>query len=411
MVPNRIVELETFPLTPNGKFDRQALSRPGEPVSREAPRGERPRGQIEVGLEAVLKALLGVGQAGRHDHFLDIGGHSVLAVRYFSEIHKIYGVSLPVSTLLQAGSIALLAQQIEKQQRQRHETNYLVPIQAGGTKPKFFCVHGTGGNVLFYRELSRTLGNDFPFYGLQARGLDGVSEPLSSVEDMASVYVEAIRAVQAEGPYHLGGYCLGGVIAYEVARLLKAQGEDVALLALLDTYNFDRVKRSNILANLAQRARFHLGNLLQVPFTQWGAYLRHKLRISTEGELNLIMKSFFSSTRVATESGQDHVHFLNCQAAIRYRPQPYQGVVTNFKPKRNYSAFADPDMGWSELALGGVKNIELDLNPHAMLTEPFVAQLADTLSQELSSTSDRVPRGVLLRRPKFPYSLSKEAGE
>ena len=168
-----------------------------------------------------------------------------------------------------------------------------MPIQLGGDKAKFFCVHGAGGNVLFYRGLSKRLGNDFPFYGLQARGLDGTSEPLPSIEDMAKAYVEEIRTVQASGPYCLGGYCLGGVVAYEMAQLLREEGDEVALLALLDTYNFARMEPCNTFSSLTQRAYFHLRNILQVPLGQWRSYFGHKLQIAREGELKLITNPIF----------------------------------------------------------------------------------------------------------------------
>ena len=112
----------------------------------------------------------------------------------------------------------------------------LVPIQSAGERQPFFCVHGFGGGVLDYGELARRPGNDQPFFGLQARGLDGAAEPHASIESMAAHYVDAVRSLQPEGPYYLGGYCLGGVIAYEMARLLAAQGQTVGLLAILEGY-------------------------------------------------------------------------------------------------------------------------------------------------------------------------------
>ena len=384
MVPARVVALEAFPLTPNGKVDRQALPRPDSRPTGCGVEDELPEGDIEVGLEVLLKGILGVRRVHRHDNLFDIGGTSLLAVSYFNEIHKKYGVRLPVSTLLHTGSIAQLAVEIEKRNGSGKEARCLVPIQIEGSQPKFFCVHGAGGNVLFYRDLSRRLGNDFPFYGLQARGLDGASEPLSSVEEMAQAYIEEMKVVQASGPYCLGGYCLGGAIAYEMARLLEQQGDDVALLALFDTYNFARMERLSALSYVAQKAYFHLRNLLQSPFSEWGSYLGTKLQIAREGELKLITRSFLNDWEVEEGSLPDRVHRLNFEAAMRYQPRPFRGVVTNFKPRRNYSSFSDPDMGWSGLALAGVRNIELDLNAHAMLTEPFAAQLAESLSHELS---------------------------
>src|SRR5205823_4534626 len=119
----------------------------------------------------------------------------------------------------------------------------LVPIQPLGTKACLFCVHGAGGNVFLYRDLSRHLGSDYPVYGLQSQGLDGKAQPLRTVEAMAAKYLGEIRELQPAGPYYLAGYCGGGTIAYEIAQLLRADGHHVALLALLDTYNFSLIEQ------------------------------------------------------------------------------------------------------------------------------------------------------------------------
>ncbi len=390
MVPTRVVALDAFPLTPNGKVDRQALPKPQNAAPQKNGEDERPRGEIEVGLERLLKTILQLPSVGRHDNFFDAGGHSLLAVKYFNEIHRAYGIRLPLSTLLRAGSIAELAAEIGNRRQSNHGPRSLVEIQSEGTKPTFFCVHGAGGNVLFYRDLSRTLGAEFPFYGLQSRGSDGSSEPLSSIEEMAKTYVKEVKTVQASGPYHLGGYCLGGLIAYEMARQLEDSDDEVALLALLDSYNLSRMEPVGTPRNLTEKAYFHLRNLLHAPYSTWRSYMAQKIRTARDGELSLIANSIFRRRRATEDSLQGRIHRLNVAAAMRYQPRPYRGVVTNLKPTRNYSAFPDPDMGWSGLALEGVTNINLDLNPHAMLAEPFVAQTAAALSRLLSTPERRL---------------------
>ena len=155
MIPTRIVALETFPVTPNGKVDRRALPRPDDRAVAGTPEEERPQGEIEVGLEALLKKLLRVGKVGRHDHLLDIGGHSLLAVRYFNDIQRIHGIGLPVSALLRAGSIAQLALEIEKHKHSHHEAGCLVPIQVEGTKGGLFVSTGlaaTSSSTGIYRN-------------------------------------------------------------------------------------------------------------------------------------------------------------------------------------------------------------------------------------------------------------------
>ena len=197
MVPARIVALEAFPMTPAGKVDREALPAPLETTSEAGPEDGQPQGQVEATLAALLRRLLRIPRVGRHDNFFDLGGHSLLAVSYFNEIHQAYGIKLPLAMLFHAGTVAQLAAEIEDgNRRDSRLARCLVPIQSEGTKPNFFCVHGAGGNVLFYRELSKRMGPDIPFYGLQSRGLDGNVPPLTSIEEMANAYVEEIKTIQ-----------------------------------------------------------------------------------------------------------------------------------------------------------------------------------------------------------------------
>jgi thioesterase domain-containing protein len=111
----------------------------------------------------------------------------------------------------------------------------LVPIQTNGINPPFFCIPGAGGNVLYFYDLARYLGAEQPFYGLQAQGLDGESEPLHRIEEIATEYVKAIQTVQPQGPYLLGGHSFGGLVAFEMAQQLQQQGHEIGLLAILDT--------------------------------------------------------------------------------------------------------------------------------------------------------------------------------
>ena len=175
-------------------------------------------------LSLIWQQLLGVDSVAIDQNFFDLGGESSLAVQMFARVEEAFGVKLPLATLYEAPTIAELSAIL------RSEVPYagwspLVPIQISGSRPPFFCMHGAGGNVLTYRELSKHLGSDQPFYGLQCPGLDGKCPPLTKIEDMARLYGREIRKVQPNGPYFLGGYCMGGTIAYEVAQQLTQAGE------------------------------------------------------------------------------------------------------------------------------------------------------------------------------------------
>src|SRR5579872_2134235 len=164
-------------------------------------------------LSRIWRELLGLDSINIDDNYFDLGGDSILAVQLFARIHKSFGIKLPVATLFEAPTVRELAQVLRLHSSPQCWSS-LVAIQPEGNRPPFFCMHGAGGNVLIYRDLSKHLGADQPFYGLQARGLDGKSELLTTIEDMATAYVDEIVRFFPEGPYFVGGYCGGGTIAY-----------------------------------------------------------------------------------------------------------------------------------------------------------------------------------------------------
>ena len=230
MLPSAFVMLNSLPLTPNGKVDRRALLASGLTASGHGPEFISPRDLIEFQLAHIWADVLGVDRVGVRDNFFEIGGHSLLAVRLMARIQQCFGKELPLSTLFEGATVEHLAS-ILRQQAEPPPWSPLVAIQPRGSNPAFFCVHPGGGNVLCYVGLARHLGPDQPFYAFQSRGLNGEQPICTRIEEMASIYIEAMRAVQPEGPYFLGGWSVGGVVAFEMARQLEAQGEQVALLA------------------------------------------------------------------------------------------------------------------------------------------------------------------------------------
>ena len=391
MIPTAFVFLEALPLTPNGKVDRKALQPPDHAPDLQRTY-EAPIGATEEKLAGIMGSLLKVTRVGRKDSFFDLGGHSILAVTFFNEIEQRFGKKLPLATLFRAPTIEHLAALLESDRERPPEWASLVPIQPQGTKPRFFCIHGAGGNVLLYRDLVRRLGGDYPFYGLQSQGLDGQAPLLTSIEAMAEKYLREIRELQPEGPYYLGGYCLGGTIAYEIAQGLRRKGLQVALVALLDTYNFSRMKKPKLLGYLRQKAAFHLENLTRLRLTKWPAYLSNKFQVARDGELlslvhtvgGKIRKKATGKSRLSIEASVQNV---NDRASEVYRPKPYAGRVTVFKPKVNYDFYPDVQMGWGDLVTGELDVVELPVNPHAMLVEPYVRLLADGLKEALEKAT------------------------
>ncbi|KAF9944062.1 hypothetical protein BGZ70_005077, partial [Mortierella alpina] len=235
MIPAAFVCIDSFPLTPNGKFDRKSLPDPG--IDAFAVKAyEMPQGEIENILSSIWAELLNVERVGRHDGFFVLGGHSLLAVRMISRIKSMLGFDISLRTLFEAPSIAELAPRLLATGA-AHEKSYdvLLPIKPQGTRPPLFCIHPSLGLSWCFTGLSTRLDPAQPLYGLQARGFIGGEGVASTLDEMALDYIDQIRRIQPHGPYHLLGYSSGGLVAHTMASYLEEQGERVALLALMDT--------------------------------------------------------------------------------------------------------------------------------------------------------------------------------
>jgi len=231
-------------------------------------------------LARIWQDLLGVESIGPGENYFDLGGDSSLAVHMFAQVEKQFHVKLPLATLYEAPTIAELAC-ILHCEAPVAGWSPLVAIQPTGSRPAFFCFHGAGGNVLSYRQLSMHLGSDQPFYGLQCQGLDGACPPLVRIEDMAALYVKEIRRVQRRGPYFLGGYCMGGTLAFEAAQQLHAAGESIALLALFDTMDWSKISVTpwSMSHYTWQRLVFHAANFLGLDSAGKSKFFREKIGV------------------------------------------------------------------------------------------------------------------------------------
>ncbi|HSG40643.1 MAG TPA: ATP-binding cassette domain-containing protein, partial [Thermoanaerobaculia bacterium] len=243
MVPARFALLEAMPLNANGKVDRHALP---EPELAAAEGALPPRSDTERRLARLWEDLLAVRPVGARDSFFDLGGHSLLAVRLMRAVQAEFGIELPLSLLFEAPTVEALAAALDRPAAAGGDAAAaaLVAIQPRGARPPFFCVHPGLGEVMGYRPLAQAIGEGQPFYGLRdpfMASLEG--DAFTPVETLASCYVEAIRRVQPQGPYLLGGYSFGGMVAFEMARQLQAAGSTVALLALIDSDSPARLRK------------------------------------------------------------------------------------------------------------------------------------------------------------------------
>jgi len=388
MIPSAFVFLKELPLTPNGKIDRKALALPAQSLAEGLPARQvvPPRTPLEAELVRIWERVLGIKITSVRDNFFDLGGHSLAAAQIFAEIEKIFRIRLPLATLYEAPAVEDIAG-ILKTEVIPSRWSSLVAIQPAGSRPPFFCFHGDGGNVLIYRKLAQHLGSGQPFYGLQSQGLDGDAPILETIGEMSARYVKEIRGVQPHGPYFLGGYCMGGTVAYEAAQQLYAAGEEVALLALFDTMNWHKVPMSSWDKGflLLQRLIFHAAVILENDSASRRGFLQGKLhdlrnRIPVWRGMLLSALKRRSSDISSVSRTLAYVWQANQQASNNYVPKPYPGEVTDFRPARQYRALSKPDLKWDRLARGGQQVVIVPGYPAAMLQEPYVANLAATLA-------------------------------
>jgi amino acid adenylation domain-containing protein len=383
MVPARFMVLEKLPLTANNKIDRRALPSPARAAVATAGGSDgRPRGALELKMLAIWEELLGVQGIGVRDSFFDVGGHSLLALKLFDRIERAFGVKLPVASLFQAPTVAQLAELL-RLEGWAPSWSSLVPIQTGGTRPPFFCVHAVGGNVLNYRLLSRHLGDQQPFYGLQARGLGGNEAPHATVEEMATGYIHEMRQEQPHGPYLLGGASSGGVVAYEMAQQLRTAGERVAALVMMDTYlvgpkpaRVVQVLEASPLHHSGMLLDYHLGHLLLRTPREGLAYLSKRLRARLGGVAGPIAEAIEAATPAVR-----HVIESNLHALAVYAPRPYPGtavmLLSRDEPDR---AFYDGRLAWADLLGEGLILRFIPGSHENMLDEPQVAGVAAVLA-------------------------------
>ena len=234
MVPSAVTVLPSWPLTPNGKVDRRALPLPERPANGQNYRS--PRTPHEVILCEVFAEVLGLEDVGIDDNFFALGGHSLIAARLASEIRSRLGVELAIRTLFEAPTVAELAPRLKIGVAPESAFDRLLPLRSRGNLPPVFCMHPAGGLSWVYASLLRELHLERPLYGLQVSGILPEGPFPVSVDALAHEYADAIRQVQPAGPFYILGWSFGGVVAHAAACLLQQQGEQVAMLAILDSY-------------------------------------------------------------------------------------------------------------------------------------------------------------------------------
>ncbi|HEU4454724.1 MAG TPA: amino acid adenylation domain-containing protein [Longimicrobium sp.] len=392
MVPASFAWLDALPRTTSGKLDRRALPAHGGESTSIPVLHVGPRSPLEERLAALWREVLGVERVGVHDDFFDLGGQSILATRLMSRMHAEIGVRLPVAELLRGPTIEQVARLIAGVGRrdEREARLPLVPLQPLGDRPPLFLGHPGGGHVVCYRTLADLLAPRHPVYGLQARGIDDGRPPLGSVEEMAAHYLEGIRAFRPRGPYHLAGWSYGGMLAWEMARQLRAAGEEVALLALLDAGS--PVPREST-AETLEPARI-LQRII-ADLVGWGAASLVKVdrirrlppREQALAAIRVVnLPKALPVTRLDEVLALTAVRAANLRAMLAYRPAPYAGHVTYVRTAGSDRMFPrEPGLEfWSALAAGGLTVHRVTGSHGTILHQPHVSLVASHLAAAIS---------------------------
>jgi amino acid adenylation domain-containing protein len=399
----------------HGQIDGKALPIPVydriEPADNFVP----PQTEVEKVLARIWTELLEVDKIGINDDFFNLGGHSFLAIRAASRIREVFGVDIPVQTLFENSTIADLENVLVSGKGWDTKTDQhqlLVRIRSGSSdRPPFFCVHGTGGNVLNMRALAMALRPDLPIYCFQDKGLDG-SEPFDNVEEAGRCYVDEIRRVQPHGPYYLAGTCYGGLLAFETARRLEASGEPVASLVLIDTFN------PTFVSSLSQQERFfgyvrfcirrvvwHTRKLSQGPGERLAyisqlrkALLKRMRELAEEKQANLEARMIEAVPHTSLGDSLSRVIHANFVAQSKFVPKPYGGDALIFRASaRNLDPYDDYYLGWKSVVRGAIECFEIEGDHMSILEHPAVELIAEKLNTQLVRSSIGIAEASAIR--------------
>ncbi len=413
MVPSFVIPLPELPLSPTGKVDRRALARMALGLDLATLfQGQRqgrdripPRTKLETELVEIWEELLEVKPIGIRDSFFEVGGHSLLAVRLMAQLRLRLGRDLPLAVLFEEPTVEHMARRLDGGEATGWSSLVALSSHPGTSLP-FFCVHPIGGEVVGFYPLAQHLAASRSFYGLQAPSLtDPRATANTTIEQMAAGYLEEVRKLQAHGPYLLGGLSFGGVIAFEMAQQLVRAGEDVAIVALLDTSVTPgndgplEVDRAAFIAGLSREQARQRG--LELALTAEDLH-----GLDTDAQLTTALDVLRRAGVVGDEIDVPLFrHFIDGymvrrEAVERYKSRPYPGRLAMFRSSevdpellRSSTAewqmsFEDPTFGWGVLAAGGVQVHRVPGYHETMVAEPHVAVLARVLQSCLAEAEE-----------------------
>ncbi len=363
---------------------------------------QRPAGAPEyvapsTGAEQVLAKiwadLLGYQAIGVQDNFFDLGGNSLQGVRLFAAIRKRFSVSLPLATLFEAQTVADLAKLLSEPEQDAAAPSAgwspMVCLRPGmrGRTPIFF-IHGSRGNVLVFKAFADRAPPEQPVYALQAAGVDGRMEPDESIEVMAERYLAAIRQVQPKGPYMLAGYSGGGVIAYEISRRLKDEGDETKLLVLVDTLEPSQMRANvTMIDRLLNLHRIKPRRFLELPNVLWKYQLRPRIR-------RIMGVRELATFRTPLEAASDAVDAAYKRAQRAYNTAAFETdvVLIRATDARVHFLRSGPTLGWAPFVKGEIHRFDVDAEHDFVFSEPALSQVMAAFEQATAFAGRTSPR-------------------
>jgi amino acid adenylation domain-containing protein len=404
MLPASFVMLDALPLTAHGKVDKAALPAARASGAKTGAEYVEPRDAVQRQLVSIWEELFKTSPIGIHDNFFELGGHSLLLMMLVARVEERLGERVNMAEIFNEPTIEHLAE-VVRSHGLPTLLSVIVPMQTQGTKPPLFGLHPGSEEVWCYRELVGRLGEDQPFYGIQERRQESGLAAHTEIEAMAADYAEALTQFYPGGPYLLCGWSMGGVIAFEVARQLRARGEHVALLALIDSQAQTKTEARQSWYSLLAILALDLG----LPGKELVMLFQEIRSLPPALQLRRVWQETKRAGVIPAEMTLLEFRRVfdtfkaNSDMMRRYEAGEYDGRVTLITAEQSLeedpafvrfdeasdteaSSEADSSHGWAPLAAGGVDVHIVPGNHFTMMREPFVEALAERLRLCINET-------------------------
>jgi len=356
MIPSLFIKMDEMPLTENGKIDRKRLPKPYEKRFLET-NYQAPRNKTEHRLASIWQDLLGIKKIGIHDNFFELGGNSILSTQVVSRAHKFKLLLQPVDLYLYPTIVQLseIIRDRSSKKRKGLSITSIVPFQKEGDTPPLFLIPG----FWLYRKLAVHIGKHRPFYSFEPY-------EYKKVEQIASHFLTELKAEQPKGPYFIGGFCEHYPVAFEMARQLMKEGEEVPLLILIEAYAPSATHSMKSSSFVKRKLKFYAGELKKRSFLQKLKFIKREIR-------NAFIILYWK---------------IKAERKVG-KPQTYRGNVVLFRSSIVAPSFnGDPLMGWQDYVTGKIESITIEGDHFGILEEPAVTALAKQMNTIMTKYSE-----------------------